>query len=128
MTDAPASTVSATVGNVGSYEVGGLAPGIYTVTATYGRRHRPAAVGPVTVLVTVGVNPELARAEPIVLALDDGRGHVEQAAMSDDLVPVTGRTGPIRVGVTPSVVPVVRGADAVVTVDAGQRRRTSSAR
>ncbi len=27
--------------------------------------------------------------------------------MSEDLVPVTGRTGPIRVGVTPSVVPVV---------------------
>lgn len=52
----PASTVSATVGNVGSYEVGGLAPGIYTVTATYGAGTGNVA-GPVTVLVTVGVNP-----------------------------------------------------------------------
>ena len=66
-TSAPASTVSATVGNVGGYEIGGLAPGIYTVTATYGAGST-TAVGPITVLVTVGVNPELP-GRPIVLAL-----------------------------------------------------------
>jgi hypothetical protein len=66
-TDAPASTVSATVGNVGGYEIGGLAPGIYTVTATYGAGST-TAVGPITVLVTVGINPELP-GRPIVLAL-----------------------------------------------------------
>ncbi|MFT3852748.1 MAG: carboxypeptidase-like regulatory domain-containing protein [Ilumatobacteraceae bacterium] len=56
-TNAPASTVSATVGDVGSYEVGGLAPGIYSVTATYGAGTANTA-GPVTVLVTVAVDPE----------------------------------------------------------------------
>ena len=66
-TSAPASTVSATVGDVGGYEVGGLAPGIYSVTATYGAGTANAA-GPVTVLVTVGVNPEQP-GQPIVLAL-----------------------------------------------------------
>ena len=63
----PASTVSATVGNVGSYEVGGLAPGIYTVTATYGAGTANTA-GPVTVLVTVGVNPALP-GQPVNLEL-----------------------------------------------------------
>ncbi len=64
---APASTVSANVGNVGSFEVGGLAPGIYSVTASYGAgTARPPA--PVTILVTVGVNPEQP-GQPVVLAL-----------------------------------------------------------
>ena len=66
-TSAPASTVSATVGNVGGYEVGGLAPGIYSVTATYAAGTANAA-GPVTVLVTVGVNPEQP-GQPVVIAL-----------------------------------------------------------
>jgi hypothetical protein len=37
--------------------------------------------------------------------------------MSDDLVPVSGRTGPIRVDVSPGVVPVIAGSDSEVTVD-----------
>ncbi|MEO5898866.1 MAG: carboxypeptidase-like regulatory domain-containing protein [Ilumatobacteraceae bacterium] len=56
--DKSLSTVSATVGNVGSYEVRNLGPGIYTVTATFGTGTN-AAVGPITRLVTVGVNPEV---------------------------------------------------------------------
>ncbi|MFT3852749.1 MAG: carboxypeptidase-like regulatory domain-containing protein [Ilumatobacteraceae bacterium] len=36
--------------------------------------------------------------------------------MSDDLVPVTGRTGPLRVGVAPSTVRIVRGVESVVTI------------
>src|SRR6478609_2906654 len=36
--------------------------------------------------------------------------------MSDDLVPVTGRTGPIRVGVSPGVVPITPGAESLVSV------------
>src|SRR6478735_117128 len=38
------------------------------------------------------------------------------APVSDDLVPVTGRTGPIRVGVSPGVVPITPGAESVVSV------------
>ncbi|MEO5725119.1 MAG: carboxypeptidase-like regulatory domain-containing protein [Ilumatobacteraceae bacterium] len=37
--------------------------------------------------------------------------------MSEDLVPVSGRTGPIRVDVSPGVVPVVVGADSEIAVD-----------
>jgi hypothetical protein len=37
--------------------------------------------------------------------------------MSDDLVPVTGRTGPIRVDVSPGVVPVVPGSESTITVE-----------
>lgn len=36
--------------------------------------------------------------------------------MTDDLVPVTGRTGPLRVGVSPSTVRIVRGVESVVTI------------
>ena len=37
--------------------------------------------------------------------------------MSDDLVPVTGRTGPIRVGVSPGVVPITPGAESIVAIE-----------
>ena len=37
--------------------------------------------------------------------------------MSDDLVPVSGRTGPIRVGVSPGVVPIVPGAESTVHIE-----------
>lgn len=37
--------------------------------------------------------------------------------MTDDLVPVTGRSGPLRVDVSPGVVPVVSGNDAFITVE-----------
>jgi hypothetical protein len=65
--DSPSSTVSATVGDVGSYAVNGLAPGIYTVTATYATGTANAA-GPVTKLITVDVNPDQP-GQPVVLAL-----------------------------------------------------------
>ena len=37
--------------------------------------------------------------------------------MTDDLVPVNGRTGPIRVGVSPGVVPIVPGAESTVHIE-----------
>jgi hypothetical protein len=37
--------------------------------------------------------------------------------VSDDVVPVSGRTGPIRVGVSPGVVPIVPGAESAVAIE-----------
>ncbi|MCU1504385.1 MAG: hypothetical protein JWM12_3739 [Ilumatobacteraceae bacterium] len=65
--DANVSTVSATVGSVGSYEVRDLVPGIYTVSATFGAGTAGQA-GPVTRLVTVDVNPEVP-GQPITIEL-----------------------------------------------------------